>query len=137
MPIYIALYQTIYSSVELYKADFALWINDLSQADPYYVLPVLMTATMFAQQLLMPSATDNPQMKWMMRLMPIVFGFFMLVLPSGLVLYIFVSSLLGILQQWVLRRQRAKAKELAAAAIPQATVKTRQQRRREERQQRG
>ena len=128
MPIYIALYRTIYSSVELYKADFALWITDLSQSDPYYVLPVLMTATMFGQQLLMPTAIDNPQMKWVMRLMPIMFGVFMLVLPSGLVLYIFVSSLLGIGQQYMIRRQRqAKTSE---EEVPTSTKKTRQQRRR-------
>ena len=133
MPIYIALYRTIYSSVELYKADFALWITDLSQSDPYYILPVLMTATMFGQQLLMPTAIDNPQMKWVMRLMPIMFGVFMLVLPSGLVLYIFVSSLLGIAQQYMIRRQRkAKTRE---EEVPTSTKKTRQQRRRAERRQ--
>lgn len=105
MPIYIALYRTIYSSVELYNAEFVLWITDLSARDPYYILPVLMSITMVGQQLLTPQTIDNPQMKWVMRTMPIMFGIFMLVLPSGLVLYIFISSLLGIGQQWHIRRQ--------------------------------
>lgn len=137
IPIYIALYRTIYSSVELYKADFALWITDLSRADPYYILPVLMAVTMFGQQLLMPSQVDNPQMKWTMRLMPIMFGFFMLVLPSGLVLYIFASSLLGIIQQWLIRRQSAKAREEKEEAVPEPKTLTRQQRRRRARRQRS
>ena len=136
MPIYIALYRTIYSSVELYHADFALWITDLSARDPYYILPVVMAVTMFGQQLLTPMATDNPQMKWVMRGMPIMFGVFMLVLPSGLVLYIFVSSLLGIAQQYWIRRQFAKEKEESEEPkIPDGKM-TRQQRRRAERKQR-
>ncbi|MCA9562019.1 MAG: membrane protein insertase YidC [Myxococcales bacterium] len=136
MPIYIALYRTIYSSVELYKADFALWINDLSQADPYYILPVLMAITMFGQQLLTPTATDNPQMKWVMRIMPLMFGFFMLMLPSGLVLYIFVSSLLGIGQQWLIRRQFAREKGDDVGPNPDgdSSKMTRQQRRQAARQ---
>ena len=136
IPIYIALYRTIYSSVELYKADFALWITDLSVADPYYILPVLMAVTMFGQQLLMPTTVDNPQMKWMMRVMPLMFGFFMLVLPSGLVLYIFISSLLGILQQWLIRRGRkkVKAQEEAALVVAEGNL-TRQQRRQRARKQ--
>jgi YidC/Oxa1 family membrane protein insertase len=134
MPIYIALYRMIYSSVELYKADFVLWITDLSQSDPYYILPVLMAITMFGQQLLTPMTMDNPQMKWVMRLMPLMFGFFMLVLPSGLVLYIFTSSLLGILQQYVIRRQMATLRE--DHEIKQSDSQTRQQRRKEERKKR-
>lgn len=133
-PVYIALYRTIYSSVELYKAEFALWIHDLSQPDPYYILPVLMSVTMFGQQLLMPTTVDNPQMKWMMRIMPLIFGFFMLVLPSGLVLYIFVSSLLGILQQWYIRREQADPKDGGPTETPESKL-TRQQRRHRERQQ--
>ncbi|MBN1946345.1 MAG: membrane protein insertase YidC [Bradymonadales bacterium] len=134
MPIYIALYRMIYSSVELYKADFALWVKDLSQPDPTYILPILMTATMFGQQLLTPTTSDNPQMKWMMRLMPLMFGFFMLVLPSGLVLYIFASSLLGIIQQYLIRRQFAKPALAAAPAAPAENEGRPQRRRRERRQ---
>jgi YidC/Oxa1 family membrane protein insertase len=121
MPIYIALYRMIYSSVELYKAGFALWINDMSRPDPTYVLPILMTAAMFGQQLLMPNTADNPQTKWMMRLMPVLMGAFMLVLPSGLVLYIFVSSLLGMLQQYLIRR---KSNTPAMAGSAPALVST-------------
>ncbi len=136
MPIYLALYRTIYNSVELYNAEFMLWITDLSARDPYYILPVLMSVTMVGQQLLSPTATDNPQMKWVMRTMPIMFGIFMLVLPSGLVLYIFVSSLLGILQQWHIRRQFAAEKKEDTLALATAPEKqTRQQRRQAARRQ--
>lgn len=136
MPIYLALYRTIYNSVELYNADFMLWISDLSARDPYYILPVLMSVTMVGQQLLSPAATDNQQMKWVMRTMPIMFGIFMLVLPSGLVLYIFISSLLGILQQWHIRRQFAAEKKSDTLAVATSSDKqTRQQRRQAARRQ--
>jgi YidC/Oxa1 family membrane protein insertase len=106
-PIYIALYRTIWGSTELYNAPFMLWITDLSQADPYFVLPILMGIVMFAQQRLMPQASDNPQMVMVTRIMPIMFTGFMLFLPSGLVLYIFVNMLLSIVQMLYIRKKFA------------------------------
>lgn len=105
MPIYFALYRAIWGSAELYNAPFALWIHDLSQADPYFVLPVLMGLTMLIQQRLMPQAVDNPQMKTVNRVMPIMFTVMMLFLPSGLVLYIFVNMVLSILQMLHIRKK--------------------------------
>ena len=105
MPIYFALYRTIWGSAELYNAPFALWVTDLSQPDPYFVLPILMGAVMVIQQRLTPQAVDNPQMKMVSRIMPIMFTAMMLFLPSGLVLYIFINMLLSIFQMLLIRKQ--------------------------------
>ncbi len=97
-PIFIALYQVLGQSIELYQAPFAFWIQDLSARDPYYVLPVLMGVTLFVQQKITPNTLDPAQAK-VMAAMPVLFSFFMLSLPSGLTLYIFVSGVFGVLQQ--------------------------------------
>lgn len=105
MPIYFALYRTIFSSAELYKAPFLGWIHDLSQPDPYYIIPVLAGALMVAQVRFAPQASNaNPQMKMMQWLMPVMFIPVTLFLPAGLVLYIFANILLSILQQIYIRR---------------------------------
>ncbi len=105
MPIWIALYRTIYSSVELYQAPLGGWIQDLSAADPYFVLPVVLGASMFAQQKLTPTTMDSAQAKMMLYMMPIMFTVFMLFLPSGLNLYILVNTFLTMLQQYYLRKK--------------------------------
>ncbi len=109
MPIYFALYRTIWGSTELYNAPFFGWITDLSQRDPIFVLPILMGVTMLVQQGLMPQSIDNPQMKMVQRIMPVMFTVMMLFLPSGLVLYIFVNMLLSIAQQLLIRRRMSSA----------------------------
>ncbi len=105
MPIYIALYRTVWGSAELYRADFLFWISDLSKRDPYFALPVLMGVMMFAQARLTPQAVDNPQMKVMQNIMPFLFTTMMLFLPSGLVLYIVVNTVLSVAQQLWIKRQ--------------------------------
>jgi YidC/Oxa1 family membrane protein insertase len=105
MPIFFALYRTIYGSVELYQADFFAWYTDLSSPDPYFVLPIMVGAVMFGQQFFMPSTgMENPQMKIMMWAMPLMFFVFSLMMPSGLALYMFVSISLGIAQQAYIRK---------------------------------
>lgn len=99
MPIFIAIYRVFYSAVELVDAPFFWWISDLSQKDPFYVLPVLMAITMFLQQKITPTTTMDATQQKVMMAMPLIFGFIMKDLPSGLVLYIFISSLFGYLQQ--------------------------------------
>lgn len=99
MPVFFAFYKVLYGAVELVDAPFMLWIHDLSNKDPYYVLPVLMTIAMFLQQKLTPNTISDPVQKKVMLFMPLIFGFIMKDLPSGLSLYIFVSTLFGILQQ--------------------------------------
>jgi YidC/Oxa1 family membrane protein insertase len=104
IPVFIALYWVLLESVELRQASFILWLDDLSVHDPYFVLPVLMGATMLMQQKLNPPPPDPMQAKIMMAL-PFVFTFFFLFFPSGLVLYWFVNNLLSIAQQWVITRK--------------------------------
>ena len=99
MPIFFALYQVLNSAVELVGAPFYLWIVDLSVKDPYYVLPVLMTISMFVQTKMNPGASTDPTQKKIMYLMPLIFGFFMKDFPAGLNLYITVSFVFGIAQQ--------------------------------------
>ena len=99
MPILIAFYQVLYNSVELVGAPFIWWITDLSVKDPFYVFPVLCTVSMFLHQKLTPTATTDPTQKKILLFMPFFFGIIMKDLPSGLVLYIIVSTLLGIIQQ--------------------------------------
>ncbi len=99
IPIFIAFYQAISNSVELVGSPFAWWLVDLSAKDPYYVLPVLMGVTMFAQTKLNPSATADPNQQKIMYIMPLVFCVMMKDLPAGLNLYFFISNLVGIGQQ--------------------------------------
>ncbi|PLW70885.1 membrane protein insertase YidC [Pseudohalioglobus lutimaris] len=104
MPVFIALYWVLMESVELRHAPFALWINDLSVMDPYFVLPIMMGASMWFMQKLNPPPTDPMQAK-IMQWLPIVFTFFFLWFPSGLVLYWVVNNLLSMAQQYVITRQ--------------------------------
>ena len=99
MPIFFALYQTLSTSIELYHAPFVLWWTDLSSPDPYYVLPIILGALMFVQQKLTPVQMDPTQAKVMLYAMPLMMTFFMLLLPTGLCLYMVTSSAVGITQQ--------------------------------------
>jgi YidC/Oxa1 family membrane protein insertase len=99
MPIFFAFYRVLYSSVELVDAPFMLWIVDLSEKDPYYVLPVLMAIAMFFHQKLTPATTMDPTQKKIMMFMPLIFAVFMKDFPAGLTLYIFVSTVVAMLQQ--------------------------------------
>jgi YidC/Oxa1 family membrane protein insertase len=112
IPVFIALYWMLLESVELRMAPFMLWIQDLSAADPFYVLPLLMGASMFIQQRLNPAPPDPIQAKVMMAL-PVVFTVFFLWFPSGLVLYWLVNNILSISQQWVITRRIEKAAQHA------------------------
>ncbi|MGI9286822.1 MAG: membrane protein insertase YidC [Pseudomonadales bacterium] len=104
MPVFIALYWTLMESVELRHAPFMLWIKDLSAMDPYFVLPLIMGASMWFQQKLNPAPPDPMQAK-IMQWMPIVFTFLFLWFPSGLVLYWVTNNILSIAQQWLITRQ--------------------------------
>ena len=104
MPIFLALYWVLFESVELRHAPFMLWINDLSAMDPFFILPILMGATMYFQQLLSPVMGDPMQVR-MMKMMPIMFTVLFLFFPAGLVLYWFINSLLSVAQQWYVTRQ--------------------------------
>lgn len=106
IPVFIALYWALLESVELRQAPFALWWQDLSAPDPYYVLPVLMGASMWVMQKLNPAAMDEIQRKVMM-IMPIALTFLFLSFPQGLVLYWVVNNILSMAQQWYINKQHA------------------------------
>ncbi|MDO4998080.1 MAG: membrane protein insertase YidC, partial [Neisseria sp.] len=103
IPVFIGLYWAIFSSVELRQAPWLGWITDLSRADPWFILPVLMTATMWFQTTLNPPPTDPMQAK-MMKIMPLVFSAMFFFFPAGLVLYYVVNNILTIAQQWYVNR---------------------------------
>lgn len=114
IPVFISLYWVLLESVELRHAPFMLWIVDLSVKDPYFVLPIIMGVTMFLQQLLNPAPPDPVQAR-IMKMLPIIFTFFFLWFPAGLVLYWVVNNVLSILQQWVITRNIEKnAKPVSA-----------------------
>lgn len=108
MPVFIALYWVLMESVELRHAPFMLWIDDLSVMDPYFVLPLMMGASMWFMQKLNPPPPDPMQAK-IMQWLPIVFTFFFLWFPAGLVLYWVVNNLLSMAQQFYITRQIEKA----------------------------
>ena len=108
IPVFIALYWVLLESVELRQATFALWLQDLSSKDPYFVLPLLMGITMFVQQKLNPPPMDPVQQK-VMSFLPFIFTVFFAFFPSGLVLYWVVNNVLSIAQQWQITRSLEKA----------------------------
>lgn len=108
IPVFIALYWVILGSVELRHAPFYLWIDDLSAADPFFVLPLLMGGAMFLQTRMSPAPPD-PTQAMILKIMPVFFTIFSLFFPSGLVLYWLVNTLLSITQQWHIGRTIARA----------------------------
>lgn len=103
IPVFLSLYWVLLNSVELRQAEFALWLNDLSTPDPYYVLPVLMGVSMLVQQKISTPPTDPIQQKIMMA-MPVFLIFISAFMPSGLVLYWVVNTVLSVAQQWQINR---------------------------------
>jgi YidC/Oxa1 family membrane protein insertase len=106
MPVFLSLYWVLQETVQMRQAPWILWIRDLSTADPYYILPVIMGITMLLQQKLNPSPVDPMQAKVMMA-MPFLFTVFFAFFPSGLVLYWVVNNTLSIAQQWVITKRIA------------------------------
>jgi len=103
MPVFIALFNILYMTIDLRQAPFMLWIHDLSIQDPFYVLPVLMGVSMFVQQKIMPTTAD-PNMAKMMLILPIGLTFLFVTFPAGLVLYWVTNNVLTITQQFVTDR---------------------------------
>jgi len=115
MPVFIALYWVLLETVELRHAEFYFWIHDLSAKDPYYILPLLMGASMFLMQKMQPTAaTMDPMQQKIMQFMPVIMTVFFLFFPSGLVLYWLVNNLLSIAQQLYVTRKIER--EFAAKA---------------------
>ena len=110
MPIWFALYRTLASAVELYQQPGFAWITDLTQADhsPLFglpILPLIVGALMLAQTAIQPPPEDQPQMKYVMWGMPLMFTFFMMQTASGLSIYMITNSLLSMAQQLYIRRK--------------------------------
>jgi YidC/Oxa1 family membrane protein insertase len=113
IPVFIALYWVLLGAVEMRDAPWIFWIKDLSAADPYYVLPVIMMISMFIQTRLNPTPPDPIQAK-MMLFMPLVFGIMFFFFPAGLVLYWVVNNILSIAQQWQINWMLTKGAPKAA-----------------------
>ena len=100
IPVFFAIYRVLLNSIELKGSEWILWIDDLGAMDPYYVLPILMGATMFLQQKLTPNTMTDPMQQKMFQLLPVIFTFFFLWFPAGLTLYWFMNNLFTVAQQY-------------------------------------
>ena len=105
LPVFFALYSVLGQSIELYKSPFVFWIQDLSYKDPFFILPISVGALYFIQMSFSPQPADPTQAK-MMKLMPLLFCFFMVTVPSGLTLYFLVNTIFGIGQQILFQREK-------------------------------
>ena len=123
IPIFFALYRTLLNAVELQGAPWILWIHDLSRMDPYYVLPLLMGASMFLQQRMTPTNFTDPMQEKIMKYLPVIFTFFFVTFPSGLVLYWFINNLFSIAQQYIVNQQFKNAED-AKAFVKEKREKT-------------
>ena len=117
MPVFIALYWVLMESVELRQSPFIFWIQDLSLKDPFFVLPLLMGASMFLQMRMQQQPTMDPMQQKIMQFMPVMFTFMFLWFPAGLTLYWFTNNVITIVQQYIvnknIERDEAKAKAKA------------------------
>jgi YidC/Oxa1 family membrane protein insertase len=109
IPVFIALYWVLLASAEMRNQPWILWVTDLATPDPWFILPVLMMATMWIQFKLNPTPPDPVQAK-VMAAMPFIFGIMFFMFPAGLVLYWLVNNILSIAQQWYVTKQIAAAK---------------------------
>jgi len=115
IPIFFAIYRVLLNSVELKGAEWTLWITDLAHMDPTFVLPILMGASMYYQQRITPSNFTDPMQEKIFRFLPLIFTFFFVTFPAGLVLYWLVNNIFSIAQQFVVNKKFAslkKAKEV-------------------------
>ncbi len=115
IPVFFAIYRVLLNAVELQGAPWMLWITDLSRMDDFYILPLLMGASMYFQQRLTPNNFTDPMQEKVFKYLPVIFTFFFLTFPSGLVLYWFVNNLFSIAQQFIVNQQFKNAKEAEIA----------------------
>ena len=115
IPVFFAIYRVLLNAVELQGAEWILWIDDLSRMDNFYVLPILMGVSMYYQQKLTPSNFTDPMQEKVFKFLPVIFTFFFITFPSGLVLYWFVNNLFSIGQQFIVNAQFKNAEDAEAA----------------------
>ncbi len=120
IPVFFALYRVLLNAVELEGAEWILWIDNLAQMDPYFVLPVLMGASMWFQQKITPSNFTDPLQEKIFKWFPVIMTVFFIYFPSGLVLYWLVNNLFTIGQQYFINHMYEKQKEAAKAAQKKA-----------------
>ncbi len=108
IPVFFAIYRVLLNAIELKAAPWVFWIHDLSLMDPYFILPILMGATMFAQQLITPMTIQDPTQAKIMKFLPLVFTFFFIAFPAGLTLYWFVNNLCSLVQQFIINKLFAR-----------------------------
>ncbi len=116
IPVFFALYRVLLNADELQGAPWILWIHDLSRQDPYFILPILMGATMFLQQQITPNTMTDPMQQKIFKWFPVLMTFFFLTFPSGLVLYWLTNNILSIAQQVFINRAYEKHKAKFKAA---------------------
>ncbi len=104
IPVFFAIYRVLLNAIELKGAPWILWITDLSSKDPYFILPILMGATMYIHQKLTPTTITDPMQKKMFEWLPLIFTFFFLTFPAGLTLYWFTNNILSIIQQLIVNK---------------------------------
>lgn len=105
IPVFFAIYRVLLNAVELQGAEWVMWVHDLSRMDPYYILPILMGATMYYQQRITPSNFTDPLQEKIFKYLPVIFTFFFFTFPAGLVLYWFVNNIFSIAQQYLVNKQ--------------------------------
>ncbi len=115
IPIFFALYRVLLNADELQGAPWILWIHDLSRQDPYFILPILMGATMYLQQKLTPNTMTDPMQKRIFQFFPVIMTLFFITFPSGLVLYWLVNNILSIAQQVYVNKAYEKYKQTQKA----------------------
>ncbi|MEA3330662.1 MAG: membrane protein insertase YidC [Campylobacterota bacterium] len=115
IPVFFAIYRVLLNAVELQGAPWLLWVTDLSLMDDFYVLPILMGLSMFYQQKLTPNTFSDPMQEKIMKFLPVIFTFFFITFPSGLVLYWFVNNLFSIGQQFIVNQQFQNQKDAEVA----------------------
>ncbi len=104
IPVFFAIYRVLYNAVELKNAPFMLWIHDLSVMDPYFVLPLLMGFSMYLQQALTPTNFTDPMQEKVFKWLPIIFTFFLITFPAGLILYWTINNVISIIQQLAINK---------------------------------
>src|SRR6266536_3630210 len=115
MPIWLALYRMLSNAGELYQQPFIPgWIDDLTNTDPYHILPIVLVVTMFVQARLTPQTGDSRQQKFLQYGMPLMFGVMSFFFPAGLTLYIFTNTCLSALHSIYMNKFDRKSIELAA-----------------------
>lgn len=115
IPVFFAIYRVLYNAVELKDAPWIFWITDLSAMDPYYILPILMGASMYLQQHLSPTALSDKTQEKIFKLLPLIFTIFLITFPAGLILYWTTNNIFSIIQQLIINKvmEKKKAREIA------------------------